>query len=227
MKIDIKNVSGAKVGDADLDDSVWGADVNEHLLWEVVNWQRAKARAGTHSTLTVAEVRGTGKKPYRQKGTGNARQGTLKGHHHVGGGRAFGPKPRDYDYALPKKVKKAGLRSALSLRAKEAKLIVLDAFDLTKVEAAAAHGDKGKAKKDAKRFTARVAAALGKLGVKKALIVDDVKNVDLARGAKNLAHAKWIAPAGLNVYDVLKYETLVITSASAKTVEEFLHQEAK
>jgi len=166
MKIDIKNTSGAKVGDADLDDSVWGADVNEHLLWEVVNWQRAKARAGTHSSLTVAEVRGTNKKPYRQKGTGNARQGTLKGHHHVGGGRAFGPKPRDYSYTLPKKVKKAGLRSALSLRAKEQHLIVLDAFDVAALQPSAKH--QAKAKEGAKRLTARVAAALGKLGVKKA-----------------------------------------------------------
>jgi large subunit ribosomal protein L4 len=205
--IDIKNIGGDKVGTIDLDDSVWGAEVNEHLLWEVVKWQRAKRRAGTHSTRTVAEVHGTNKKPYRQKGTGNARQGSMKAHHMVGGGRAFGPKPRDYDYALPRKVKKAGLRAALSLRVKEQKVIVLDKFAL----------DAGKTK--------LVAEALGKLGVVKALIVDAKDNANLVRGAKNLPRAKWLAPEGLNVYDVLDYDTLVITSDSAKQVEAALKVE--
>jgi large subunit ribosomal protein L4 len=174
-----------------------------------VKWQRAKARAGTHSTRTVAQVRGTGKKPYRQKGTGNARQGTLRGHHHVGGGRAFGPKPRDYEYAIPKKVKKTALRSALSLRAKEQKVIVLDAFALA-----------------APKLTKQVAAALATLGAGNALVVDG-GNALLARGAKNLPKAKWIAPEGLNVYDVLKYETLIITAPSAKQVEDALRPEGK
>ena len=203
--LDIKNLTGATVGSIELDDAVFGAEVNEHLLWEVVKWQRAKARAGTHSSLRVSEVRGTGKKPYRQKGTGNARQGTLKGAHHVGGGRAFSPKPRDYEYALPRKVKKAGLRAALSLRAKEQKIIVLDAFAI-----------------DAPKLTKQVAAALAALGASKALVVDSADNALLARGTKNLAKAKWLAPEGLNVYDVLKYDTLVITAPSAKKVEEAL-----
>jgi large subunit ribosomal protein L4 len=205
--IDIKNIGGDKVGTIDLDDSVWAADVNEHLLWEVVKWQRAKRRAGTHSTRTVAEVHGTNKKPYRQKGTGNARQGSMKAHHMVGGGRAFGPKPRDYDYAIPRKVKKGALRSALSLRVKEQKVIVLDKFAL----------DAGKTK--------LVVAALAKLGAGKALLVDSKENANLVRGAKNLAKAKWIAPEGLNVYDVLDHETLVITSDSAKQVEAALKVE--
>ena len=204
MKVDIKNISGAKVGEHELDDEVWGAEVSEHLLWEVVKWQRAKARAGTHSSLRVSEVRGTGKKPYRQKGTGNARQGTLKGAHHVGGGRAFSPKPRDYEYHLPKKVKKAGLRAALSLRAKEQKVIILDAFTVA-----------------APKLTKQVASALAALGAGKALLVDGGNEL-LARGTKNLAKAKWLAPEGLNVYDVLKYDTLIITAPSAKQVEEAL-----
>ena len=202
--IDVKNTAGERVGEITLDDSVFAADVNEHLLWEVVKWQRAKARAGTHSSLRVSEVRGTGKKPYRQKGTGNARQGTMRGAHHVGGGRAFSPKPRDYEYALPRKVKKAGLRAALSLRAREQKIIVLDAFTV-----------------QAPKLTKQVAAALATLGAQKALVVDG-DNALLARGAKNLAKAKWLAPEGLNVYDVLKYDTLVITATSAKKVEEAL-----
>lgn len=203
-KVDIKNVSGDKVGTLDLDDAVWAADVNEHLLWEVVKWQRAKRRAGTHSTRTVADVRGGNKKPYRQKGTGGARRGSSKAHTHVGGGKAFGPHPRDYDYDIPRKVKKGALRCALSLRLKENAVIVLDGF---KVD-------------DAK--TKSVAAALKKLGVGKVLIVDDKANTSLVRGAKNLAKAKWLSPEGLNVYDILDHDTLVITSDSAKAVEQAL-----
>ncbi len=200
-KLDIKNTAGAVVGAIDLDDSVWGAEVNEHLLWEVVKWQRAKKRAGTHSTKTVAMVRGTGKKPYRQKGTGNARQGSLRSHHHVGGGRAFGPKPRDYEYAIPRKVKKGALRCALSLRVQEQKVIVLDAFQL------------GAAK------TKEVVAALAKLGVGKVLVVDGTENQALSRSTRNLPDAKWLAPEGINVYDILDHETLIITASSAKQVE--------
>jgi large subunit ribosomal protein L4 len=203
MNVEIKNTAGETVGKLDLDDAVWGADVNEHLLWEVVKWQRAKKRAGTHSSRTVAEVHGTNKKPYRQKGTGNARQGSTKAHHHVGGGRAFGPKPRDYDYTIPRKVKKGALRSALSLRVKEQKVIVVDKFDV-----------------EAK--TKVVAATLRKLGAGKALIVDGKDNVALSRGTRNLTAAKWVAPEGINVYDVLDHDTLIITSSSAKQVEEAL-----
>jgi large subunit ribosomal protein L4 len=216
-KIEVKNTAGDKVGTIDLDDAVWGADVNEHLLWECVKWQRAKRRSGTASTKTVAFVRGTNKKPYKQKGTGNARRGTERAHHHVGGGRAFGPKPRDYEYSMPKKAKKGALRSALSLRVNEGKLIILDRFQVEGKQDAAAK----------KRLTKQVQAALTKLGIGEALIVDGRDNEWLARGAKNLEGAKWIAPEGLNVYDVLNYETLVITRDSAKKVEDALKPVAK
>jgi large subunit ribosomal protein L4 len=216
-KIEVKNTAGDKVGTIDLDDAVWGADVNEHLLWECVKWQRAKRRSGTASTKTVAFVRGTNKKPYKQKGTGNARRGTERAHHHVGGGRAFGPKPRDYEYSMPKKAKKGALRSALSLRVNEGKLIILDRFQVEGKQDAAAK----------KRLTKQVQAALTKLGIGEALIVDGRDNEWLARGAKNLDGAKWIAPEGLNVYDVLNYETLVITRDSAKKVEDALKPVAK
>lgn len=205
--IEVKNTSGDKVGQIDLDDDVWGADVNEHLLWEVVKWQRARRRAGTHSTRTVAEVRGTGKKPYRQKGTGKARQGSMRSHQMVGGGRAFGPKPRDYDFAIPRKVKKGALRSALSLRVKEQKLIVVDKFSLGDVKS---------------KLTKQVAETLARLGAQKALIVDFKDNEALALGARNLATAKWLAPEGLNVYDVLDHDTIVITQDSARKVEQAL-----
>jgi large subunit ribosomal protein L4 len=208
--LDIKNTAGDTVGRIDLDEAVFGADVNEHLLWEVVKWQRAKRRSGTASTRTVANVRGTGKKPYRQKGTGNARQGSTRSHQMVGGGRAFGPHPRDYSYALPKKVRKGALRSALSLRVKEQHLIVLDAFPV-------------KPESEARpRLTRQVTAALAKLGATRALIVDAVDNAALSRGSRNLRVAKWIAPEGLNVYDVLRYDTLVLTAPSAKQLEDAL-----
>ena len=207
MKLQIVNLSGKAVGDIDLADDVWGVEVNEHLLWEAVKWQRARKRRGTHSTKTVAEVRGTNKKPYRQKGTGNARQGSLRSHQMVGGGRAFGPKPRDYDYTLPRKVKKGALKAALSLRAKEQKVIVLEAFTL----------EQGKTK--------LVAQALAGLGVGKVLVVDNKENQALTRGARNLPDAKFLAPEGINVYDVLRYETLVITADSVKQVEAALHGE--
>jgi large subunit ribosomal protein L4 len=201
--IDLKNTSGKKVGSIDLDDAVWAVEPNDHLMWEAVKWQQAKRRAGTHSTRTVAEVRGGGRKPYRQKGTGRARQGSTRSHQHVGGGRAFGPKPRDYEYAFPKKARKGALRSALSLRLKEARVVVLDKFEI-----------QGKTKE--------VATALQALGAADALIVDVKGNELLVRGVRNLTSAKWLAPEGLNVYDVLNHETLVLTSDSARQVEQAL-----
>jgi large subunit ribosomal protein L4 len=207
--VEIKNTAGEKVGTIDLDDAVFGADVNEHLLWEAVKWQRAKRRSGTASTRTVADVKGSGKKPYRQKGTGAARRGSERSHQFVGGGRAFGPHPRSYDYTLPKKVRKGALRSALSLRLSEKQLVVLDAFAL-------------EAKDQRPRYSQQVVKTLAKLGAKSALIVDTKENISLARGTRNLTRAKWIAPEGINVYDVLRYDTLLITAPSAKTVEETL-----
>ncbi len=203
-KLDVKNTAGTSVGSIELDDSVWGAEVHEHLLWEVVKWQLAKRRRGTASTKRMSEVRGSSIKAWKQKGTGRARQGSRKGPHWVGGGSVFGPKPRSYEYRLNKKVKKIALRSALSLRAKENKLIVLDAF-----------GTDGKTK--------AVASALAALGVSqptsKVLIVDGKANEGLVRGARNLPASQWLAPEGLNVYDILRHETLIITQASAKLVE--------
>ncbi|MFH0900334.1 MAG: 50S ribosomal protein L4 [Pseudomonadota bacterium] len=202
--IEVKNTLGEKVGEIDLDEAVFGADVNEHLLWEVVKWQRAKRRAGTHSTRNMSEVRGGGRKPYRQKGTGRARQGSTRSHVMVGGGKAFGPKPRDYFYPIPKKVRKGALRSALSLRFKENALVVLDEF---KVEPAK---------------TKIVVSALKSLGAENALVVDSKDNEGLRRGAGNLADAKWIAPEGLNVYDILDHKSLVVTSDSVKRIEAVL-----
>jgi large subunit ribosomal protein L4 len=204
VKTEIKNLDGKKVGELELDDAVFGVEVKEHLLWEVVKAQRAKARAGTHSTLRRDEVRGGGKKPYKQKGTGRARQGSSRAPHFVGGGRVFTPKPRDYEYTVPKKVRAGALRSALSLRAKESKLVVLDAFP---VEAPK---------------TKKVAGVLAKLGANKALVVDAKDNANLAKSVRNLAKAKFLATEGVNVYDILDHDTLVMTQATAKALEERL-----
>jgi large subunit ribosomal protein L4 len=207
MKIEVKNTQGKGVGSVDLDDAVFAADVNEHLLWEAVKWQLAKRRAGTASTKRLGEVRGSSKKVWKQKGTGQARQGSRQAPHWVGGGSVFGPKPRDYSYELPRKVKKAALRSALSLRASEQKLVVLDNFSTD-----------GKTKS--------VAAALAALGAgDKALIVDAKTNEMLVRGARNLARSQWLAPEGLNVYDILRHDVLVLTQAAAQQVTEALKPE--
>src|ERR1044071_7024613 len=129
-KLDVKNISGNSVGSIDLDDTVFGAEIHEHLLWEVVKWQLAKRRAGTASTKRLGEVRGSSKKVWKQKGTGQARQGSRQAPHWVGGAKVFGPKPRDYSYEMPRKAQRTALRSALSLRASKNKIIVVDDFSV-------------------------------------------------------------------------------------------------
>ena len=210
-KVDVKNISGKSVGSIDLDDSVFGAEVHEHLLWEVVKWQLAKRRQGTASTKRLGEVRGSTKKMWKQKGTGQARSGSRRAPHWVGGASVFGPKPRDYGYEMPRKAKKTALRSALSLRASENKIVVVDTFDTD-----------GKTKS--------VAQALSTLGAtvpkgnknhkktSKALVVDAKTNANLVRGAKNLAASQWLAPEGINVYDILRHETLVLTKAAIEMI---------
>lgn len=206
-KFDVKNTSGKSVGSIELDDAVFGAEVHEHLLWEVVKWQLAKRRAGTASTKRLGEIRGSGKKMWKQKGTGQARQGSKRAPHWVGGGSVFGPKPRSYEYTMPRKAKKLALRSALSLRASESKLVVVDNFEID-----------GKTKS--------VATALAALETgKKALIVDAKNNTNLVRGAKNLATSQWLAPEGLNVYDILRHETVVLTKAAVESITSALKAE--
>ena len=204
MKIEVKNTTGKAVGSAELDDSIFGAEIHEHILWEVVKWQLARRRAGTASTKRLGEVRGSSKKVWKQKGTGQARQGSKQAVHWVGGGSVKGPRPRSYDYVLPRKIKKVALRAALSLRASEGKIIVLDNFT-----------NDGKTK--------TVATALSVLGTgNKALIVDAKTNENLVRGARNLSASQWLAPEGINVYDILRHETLVLTQAALAQVQDAL-----
>jgi large subunit ribosomal protein L4 len=201
MQIDIVNIEGKKVGQADLDDAVFGTKVKDYLLWELVKAQQAAKRAGTHSTKTRANVRGGGKKPFKQKGTGNARQGSSRAPNHVGGGKVFGPHPRSYEYTVPKKVKRAALASALSLRAQEKKIVVVDklSFDAPK--------------------TKRMAGILKTLGLSKALVIDGKDNANLFKSVRNLPRAKVLAPEGLNVFDILNHTDLVIVAGALKQVE--------
>ena len=201
MQIDLMNIEGQKVGNIELADSVFGAPVKEYLLWEVVNAQRAAKRAGTHATKTREHVRGGGKKPYKQKGTGSARQGSTRAPNYVGGGKVFGPHPRDYSYTVPKKVRRAALASALSLRVQEKKLVVLDKlpFDAPK--------------------TKRLVGILKALGIPSAVVVDGKENVQLSKSARNLPLSKYIAPEGLNVYDILDHEGLIMTEGAVRAIE--------
>jgi large subunit ribosomal protein L4 len=202
MQIDIVNIEGKKVGEASVADAVFGAKVKDYLLWEVVKAQQAAKRAGTHATKTRAHVRGGGKKPYKQKGTGNARQGSTRAPNYVGGGKVFGPHPRSYEFTVPKKVKRAALASALSLRVKEKKLVVVDklSFEAPKTKA--------------------MAGILKTLGIERALVVDGKDNANLFKSVRNLARAKVLAPEGLNVYDILNHAGLVIAAGAIKQIEE-------
>ena len=216
-KLDVKNISGKSVGSIELDDAVFGAEIHEHLLWEVVKWQLAKRRAGTASTKRLGEVRGSSKKVWKQKGTGQARQGSRQSPHFVGGASVFGPKPRDYGYTMPRKAKKMALRSALSLRAGESKIIVVDSFQTD-----------GKTKSVAATLATLATGPSSKSARKRAvaLIVDAKDNGMLVRGAKNLAGSQWLAPEGLNVYDILRYPTLILTKAAVEKITAALKTEA-
>jgi large subunit ribosomal protein L4 len=203
-KFDVYSLDRKKVGEIDLADEVFAGPVNEHLFYEVVKAKLASDRSGTHAVKNRSLVSGGGKKPWKQKGTGRARQGSTRASQFVGGGKAMGPKPRDYSYDVPRRVRKQALRAALALRNREQKILIVDAW---------APG--------APR-TAAAAEVLGKLGVKRALVVDGAENVALQRSVRNLVGSDFLATAGLNVYDILGHEFLVLTADSARKVEEAL-----
>lgn len=202
---DVINLQGTKVGSIDLDDAVYAAPVNENLFYEVIKWQHAKARQGTHMVRNRSLVRGGGAKPWKQKGSGRARQGSIRASHWVGGGRAMRPKPHSYDYALPKKVRKGALRSALSLRAQEGKLFIVENLELPEMKTKAAK-----------------AVLDGGLKLTKALIVEQKENVAAHRSIRNLPTFLVLPPEGLNLKDILRHEALVLTSDTARKLEEAL-----
>jgi large subunit ribosomal protein L4 len=201
---DLYNLQKHKVGTLELQDHIFAAPVKAHLFYEVTKWQLAKRRRGTAATKERSAVRGGGRKPWRQKGTGRARAGTNRSPLWRGGGTIFGPHPRAYDYPLPKKVRKAALRSALSLRYQEGKFILLEDFDSPEIK------------------TKAFVKAMEGLGIKDALIVTDGENLNLERSARNVPGVKILRQNGLNVFDILKHEHLIILKPAIAKIEERL-----
>lgn len=200
-KLKMTNLEGKDLSEIDVADDVFAAEVKEHLLWEAVRWQRAKARAGTAKTKERSEVHGTRAKMFRQKGTGRARHGSARVNVFRGGGQVHGPRPRDFGFKMNRKALAGALRSALSLRAADGNLIVVKDFEV----------------KDAK--TKNLATALGKMGAEKALLVDASDNVSLQRSSRNLATADYLDVRGLNVYDILRHPKLLISESSLREIE--------
>jgi large subunit ribosomal protein L4 len=201
---DLYNLEKKKVGKIELQDQIFAAPVKPHLFHEVTTWQLAKRRRGTVATKERSAVSGGGRKPWRQKGTGRARAGTSRSPLWRGGGTIFGPQPRDYDYPLPKKVRMAALRSALSLRYQEGKLLLLDEFPSPEIK------------------TKAFVKAMEGLGIKSAVLVTDGENLNLERSARNVPWVKVLRHNGLNVYDILKYEHLIILKPAVGKIEERL-----
>lgn len=202
-KVALYNVSGQQIGDIELNDAVFGVEVNQHVLYEVVKNQLANKRQGTQSAKTRAEVRGGGKKPWRQKGTGRARQGSIRSPQWIGGGVVFAPKPRDYSYTVPKKVKRLAMKSALSSKIESNEIIVLDELNLTQPKT-----------KDMANILKNINSN------KKALIVMAEKNENVIKSANNIPGVQTTLVNTLNVYDILKYDSFIITKDAVKKVEE-------
>jgi large subunit ribosomal protein L4 len=200
-KIAVFDIDRKQVSERDLVDEVFNTDVKEYLLHDMVRYQLAARRQGTAKVKGRGEVRGGGKKPFRQKGTGNARQGTPTAPNHVGGGVVFGPTPRDYKFKLNRKVKQSALRSALSARFQAECMTVVNALALEKIS------------------TKSFAEVLDRFELKKALIVIDAENANLELSARNLPFVKVMRAEGVNVYDVLKYPNLVLTEGAVDQIE--------
>ncbi len=201
----VYNLESEQVGTIEVADDVFAVEVRHHLFYDVVKWQLARRRQGTHATKGRQQVRGGGKKPYKQKGTGNARQGRRRAPNHVGGGVVHGPQPRSYAYNINKTMRRAALRAALSLRASSGDLVVVKTLGLPDVK------------------TSNAARIFGRLGDGNALVVD-AENRELELSTRNLPSVKYLNVAGLNVYDVLMYKKLVVSEAMVRRIEGALGQ---
>ena len=202
-KVDLYNMKGEVVGDIQLCDNVFGAEVNNEVLHAVVVNQLANKRQGTQSTKTKSEVRGGGKKPWRQKGTGRARQGSIRSAQWIKGGIVLGPKPRSYRYTMPKKVKRIAMKSALTSKVSGNEIFVLDALTLEAIK------------------TKSMVGVLSNLKVdSSALIVIDSKNENIVKSARNIPGIKTAYVNTLNVFDILKYDKFIITKDAVEKVEE-------
>jgi large subunit ribosomal protein L4 len=199
--VDVLDKDAQKVAEIGLRDDIFSVPVKPHLFHFVLRSQLAARRRGTASTKTRSEIKATGKKPWRQKGTGRARAGARNSPLWRGGGIVFGPKPREYDLHVPKKVKKAAVRCALSLRLAEAKLLILDRFDLSETR------------------TKTFVVHKRKLGLDKALIVVNGENANLQKSARNVPGIKVLKAEGLNLFDILRHDQLVLTTEAVETIE--------
>ena len=200
--VSVYNIEGKEVGSIELNDAVFGVEVNEHLVHMAVVNQLANNRQGTQSAKTRSEVSGGGRKPWRQKGTGHARQGSTRAPQWTGGGVVFAPKPRDYSFKMNKKEKRIALLSALSSKVADNKIVVLDAFNLDEVK------------------TKKFAEVMSNLKVDEALVVIEGENKNVVLSGRNIPTVKVSATNEINTYDVLKYETLVVTKAAVEKLEE-------
>jgi large subunit ribosomal protein L4 len=193
-----------KVSEIDLDPRVFDSEVKSHLIHDVIRMQMARRRSGSASTKARSMVRGGGSKPWRQKGTGRARAGTNRSPLWRGGGIVFGPSPRDYDLALPKKVRKGALRSALSLKTKEGKIWILDNLEFEEIK------------------TKRFVEFMKSFGFDNALVVLDRENINVERSARNVPGVKVLRVEGLNVYDILAHENLVLVREAVERIQQVL-----
>ena len=200
--VKVYNIEGKEVGTMELNDAVFGVEVNEHLMHLAVVSQLANKRQGTQSAKTRAEVSGGGRKPWRQKGTGHARQGSTRSPQWTGGGVVFAPKPRDYSVKMNKKEKAAAIKSALSSKVAEEKFIVVDGLAFDEIK------------------TKKMAAVLDNLKVNKALVVLDKKDENIILSARNIPEVRTVLSGSVNVYDVLKYGNVVITKEAVAQIEE-------
>lgn len=202
-KVDLLNMMGDKVGEIELNDNVFGVEVNQHVLYEYVKNYLANQRQGTQSAKTRAEVRGGGRKPFRQKGTGNARQGSIRAPHFIGGGVVFAPKPRDYSYSIPKKVKRLALKSALSAKVLDNALIVVDEFSLETAKT-----------KDMIKVLENLKVA------QKALVVTGELNNNVVTAGRNIAKLKTTFVGQINPYEILNARVAVVTKEAVQKLEE-------
>jgi large subunit ribosomal protein L4 len=202
MKLTVRNLDNEEVGDIELADQVFGLPIRRDILARVVNWQLAKRRAGTHKTKGISEIQGTTKKPYKQKGTGRARQGSLRSPQFRGGARIFGPVVRSHEFSLQKKVRRLGLKTALSAKQGEGKLVVIDAASISEAK------------------TKALRTRLEALGWDSVLIIDGpTVDEDFARAARNLPKVDVLPQQGANVYDILRRDTLVLTREAVQHLE--------
>ena len=201
MKLKVHNLDNKEVGDIDLADEVFGLPVRNDILARVVNWQLAKRRAGTHKTKGISDISGTTKKPYKQKGTGRARQGSLRSPQFRGGAVIFGPVVRSHEFGLQKEVRKLGLKTALSAKQAEGKLVVIDAANVAEAK------------------TKALRAQFATLGWESVLIIDGAVDEGFAKAARNLPKVDVLPQQGANVYDILRRDTLVLTRDAVQHLE--------